>query len=449
MWPLPMFHQLQVYYVSTSTKSQNMKQLATLALVAILLGSQSFAAFAQTLSPYEKRIVDYIDQHNGEAVSFLESIVNIESPTEDQAGVKSVGMIFKKEFESLGMTTKWIDMPPEMKRAGNLLAETSGKSGKRILLLGHIDTVLRGERFRLDGKRAYGTGINDMKGGDVVILQALKALDAVGALKDRRIIVMLTGDEESSGKPMSISRGDMVEAAKRSDAALSFEGAVRNTATVGRRGASSWRLEVEAKTGHSSGIFKDTAGNGAIFESARILDQFYQTVRGEKYLTFNPSLIVGGTTAELAEAKGSATGKSNVIPAKVIVTGDLRFISKEQLESARQKMRDIVAKSLPGASAKITFEDGLSAMTPMDGNYALLKRLDQVSQDLGFGKVEALDPGDRGAGDIGEIATIVPGLDGLGIDSGANAHALGEWTNIDSLPLQTKRAALLIYRLTR
>ena len=427
-----------------------MKQIVTFILITVFFGFQvTPAALAQTLNPDEKRIVDYIDQHNGEAVSFLESIVNIESPTEDLAGVRNVGMVFKREFENLGFSTKWIDMPPEMKRAGNLLAETNGKSGKRILLLGHIDTVLHGERFRRDGNKAYGTGINDMKGGDVVVLQALKALNSVGALKDRQIIVMLTGDEENSGKPMSVSRGEMIDAAKRSDAALSFEAAVRNTATVGRRGASSWRLEVEAKTGHSSGIFKESAGNGAIFEAARILDQFYQTLRGEKYLTFNPSVIVGGTTAELANAQGSATGKSNVIPAKVIVSGDLRFISEEQKEAARQKMRDIVAKSLPGASAKITFEDGLPAMTPNEGNYELLIQLDKVSQDLGFGKVEALDPGDRGAGDIGAISGIVPGLDGLGIDSGGNSHAPGEWTNIDSLPMLTKRAAILIYRLTR
>ena len=427
-----------------------MKQIVTFILITVFVSFQvAPAALSQALNPEEKRIVDYIDQHNGEAVSFLESIVNIESPTEDLAGVRNVGMVFKREFENLGFSTKWIDMPPEMKRAGNLLAETSGKGGKRILLLGHIDTVLHGERFRRDGNKAYGTGINDMKGGDVVIVQALKALNSVGALKDRQIIVMLTGDEENSGKPMSISRGEMIDAAKRSDAALSFEAAVRNTATVGRRGASSWRLEVEAKTGHSSGIFKESAGNGAIFEAARILDQFYQTLRGEKYLTFNPSVIVGGTTAELANAQGSATGKSNVIPAKVIVSGDLRFISEEQKEAARQKMRDIVAKSLPGASAKITFEDGLPAMTPNEGNYELLIQLDKVSQDLGFGKVEALDPGDRGAGDIGAISGIVPGLDGLGIDSGGNSHAPGEWTNIDSLPMLTKRAAILIYRLTR
>ena len=177
-------------------------------------------------------------------------------------------------------------------------------------------------------------------------------------MKDTQIMVMLTGDEENSGKPMSISRGDMIEAAKRSDAALSFEATVRNTATVGRRGASSWRLEVEAKTGHSSGIFKESAGNGAIFEASRILDQFYQTLRGEKYLTFNPSIIVGGTTAELANAQGSATGKSNVIPAKVIVSGDLRFISEGRKKPLDRKCAISCRRSLPGTSAKITFEDG-------------------------------------------------------------------------------------------
>src|SRR5260221_12371427 len=159
-----------------------------------------------------------------------------------------------------------------------------------------MDSVVRGEALRRDGNTAYGTGISDMKGGDVIILFALKALQDAGLLKDTRMIVMLTGDEENSGHPAEISRGDMVAAAKRSDLALSFENTVRNTGTVGRRGASSWTLEVEAKTGHSSQIFRDSMGNGAIFEASRILNEFRETLSKEKYLTFNPSLFVGGTT---------------------------------------------------------------------------------------------------------------------------------------------------------
>jgi glutamate carboxypeptidase len=417
--------------------------------VALLLAVLSCAyASAQKLSADEEKFASYIDAHKQEAIALLETVVNIESPTENLAGVKQVGMVFKKELESLGLTAKWIDMPAEMKRAGHLLAQTNGTKGKRLLLLGHIDTVLRGEKFRREGDRAFGTGSADMKAGDVVLLYALKALHAMGALKDTRIIVMFTGDEESAGRHLEISRRDMVAAAKDSDLALSFEAAVGSRATVGRRGSSSWTLEVAGKTGHSAGIFREDAGSGAIFEAARIINQFYEAMHKEKYLTFNPSVIVGGTEAMLNETTGTATGKTNVIPARVIVLGDLRFISEEQKEAARAKMREIVLRGLPGAAAKITFEDGYPAMTPSEGNYALLKELDQVSQDLGFGKVEALDPGERGAGDIAFVSHLIPGLDGLG-GKGGGAHAPGEFVDLESLPMLTKRAALLIYRLTR
>ncbi|MGI9068083.1 MAG: M20/M25/M40 family metallo-hydrolase [Pyrinomonadaceae bacterium] len=420
--------------------------LIALALAFITLSGAS--SHAQKISADEQRIIDYVDSHMGEAIITLESVVNIESPSEDIAGVKQVGMVFKRELESLGLTAKWIDMPAEMNRAGHLVAATKGTKGKRLLLLGHIDTVLRGEKFRREGNRAFGTGSSDMKAGNVVLLYALKALNATGALKDTRVTVMFTGDEESVGRPIEIARRDMLAAAKDSDLALSFEGTVGNTATVGRRGSSNWTLEVQARTGHSAGIFGESMGSGAIFEAARIVNQFYETLHNEKYLTFNPSVIVGGTEASLDGPTGAATGKTNVVAAKAIVRGDLRFISEAQKEAARAKMREIVARSLPRASSKISFDDGYPAMTPSDGNYALLKEMDQVSQDLGFGKIEALDPGARGAGDIAFVSHLIPGLDGIGA-SGGGAHAPGESVDLESLPKLTKKAALLIYRLTR
>ncbi|CAN5602391.1 M20 family metallopeptidase [soil metagenome] len=404
--------------------------------------------YAQKISAEEQKIIDYIDSQTKSAVSLLEKTVNIESPTENLAGIKQVGMIFKNEFESLGFAAKWIEMPAEMKRAGHLLAEKTGTKGKRVLLLGHLDTVLYGEKFRREGNKAYGTGVSDMKAGNVVLFYALKALQATGMLKDANVTVLLTGDEEDSGTPVEISRRDMIAAAKRSDLVLSFENGGSNIATVARRGYSDWQLEVTAKTGHSSGIFKESMGSGAIFEAARIVNQFYETLRGEKYLTFNPAIIAGGTELEIKDAGITATGKGNVVPARVIVRGDLRFISEQQKETARAKMREIVARSLPGTSAKITFRDEIPAMSPTTGNYALLKHLDEVSQDLGFGKIEALDPGERGAGDISYVADLLPGLDGLGA-TGGNAHARGEYADLESLPRQIKRAALLIYRLTR
>ena len=406
------------------------------------------AIFSQNLSAEEKGIVTYIDANSEAAVSLLEKTVNIESPTENLAGNKEVGMVFKRELEAIGFDAKWIEMPAEMKRAGHLIAEKKGGKGKRILLLGHLDTVLKGEKFRREGNTAFGTGISDMKAGNIILLYALKALHNSGALKDANVIVLLTGDEENSGEPVETSRGDMIDAAKRSDIVLSFENGGNGIATVARRGISDWTLEVTAKTGHSSGIFKETMGSGAIFEASRIVNQFYETLRQEKYLTFNPSLFVGGTEAEVSEHNGRANGKTNVVAARAIVRGDLRFISKDQEDMARNKMREIVSKNLPGATAKITFFDGIPAMAPTEANYALLKQLDQASRDLGFGEIKPLDPGDRGAGDISFVTHLIPGLDGLGA-IGGRAHASGEFVDLGTMPQQTKRAALLIHRLTR
>lgn len=415
----------------------------------LILSFCTFAVSAQKLNADEQKIVDYIDRHNSDALELLETSVNIESPTENIAGVRSVGSLFGNELEALGMKVSWLDLPPEMKRAGHLLAENKGTQGKRLLILGHLDTVLHGEKYRAEGPIAYGTGVGDMKGGDVIIVQALKALQAAGVLKDTRIIVLLTGDEEDSVEPVEVSRGAMIAAARASDYALSFESTVTNTVTVGRRGSSSWTLEVDAKTGHSGQIFREGMGDGAIFEASRILNEFRQTLAGEKYLTFNASLFLGGTTVDAKDTDGSASGKTNVVPAKVVVHGDLRFISEKQKQMARDKMTEIVAKSLPGTKAAITFKDGMPAMTPNEGNYALMRQLDSVSQDLGFGKIVALDPGERGAGDIAFVSDIVSGLDGIGIGGSRNAHAKGESAQIDTLPALTKRAAILIYRLTR
>jgi len=342
-------------------------------------------------------------------------------------------------------------MPAEMKRAGHLFVEKKGTKGKRLLLIGHLDTV-----FELDSpfqtwvdqdSTALAPGANDMKGGDVIILYALRALQESGVLKDAQIIVALHGDEENGGDPESISRGDIIEAAKRSDLALAFETATGfGYGTVARRGNSSWMLNVKGKRAHSSGVFSKNVGAGAIYETARILQDFYEQLP-EQYLTFNPGVIVGGSSASLDGANGTASGKINVVAETAIVKGDLRFISEEQKEKAHQKMRDIVAKHLPQTDATITFEDGIPSMPPTDGNYKLLGELSKTSVDLGMGEVKPWDPGQRGAGDIAYVAPLVSGIDGLGA-MGRGAHSLNETIDKRTFKDLTKRAAILIYRLT-
>jgi len=410
-----------------------------LALVPLLL-----------LTSTEQKIVAAVDARAAQTVSLLERSVNIRSATENTAGVRAVGDLFANELKDIGFKTTWIDMPPEMKRAGHLFAEIKGTKGKRILLIGHLDTVLEGQPFVREGKLASGNGGEDMKGGDVIVIAALRALQEAGALKDRQIIVAFTGDEEDPGRPLDVARRDLIDAAKRSDAALAFEASVGDTATVARRGFTSWRLDVTAPTGHSGGIFNESSGSGAVFELARILNAFYEKIRGEENLTFNPSVVVAGTDITFDEEakRGTAFGKTNVIAGHAVAEGDLRFLTNEQRERVKDAMRAIVKASLPRASATITFADEYPAMAPTEANYALLRTLDQVSRDLGYGPVPALEPSKRGAGDVSFVAPVVSGLDGLGAH-GNGSHTPDERVDLDSLPMLIKRTALLIYRLTR
>lgn len=417
---------------------------------ALVVSLGCVAAARADLHPAEADIARHAAAGQAAAEALLARVVDIESPTENIAGVRAVGDAFAAELRAIGFRTRWIELPPGMKRAGHLVAETGGTRGKRLLLLGHLDTVLAGERFRREGTRAYGTGTADMKGGVVVMVQALQALHAAGALEDRRITVLLTGEEEDAGMPLAVSREPMRELARQSDAALSFEAAIDGTATIGRRGINSWTLETTGETGHSSGIFGKERGSGAVYEAARILAAFQAELGSEKYLTINPSLIVGGTKTALDDYRGTAEGKTNVIAPVAIARGDIRYISLEQERVAVERMQAIVARHLPRTAATLRFDDGAyPPMTPTPGNEALLQALDGASRDLGLGPVAALDPADRGAGDIGFISHLLPSLDGLGSGGGGNSHAPGEFTGLDTMTPMAQRAAVLIYRLTR
>jgi glutamate carboxypeptidase len=421
----------------------------------LLLATTPSFSSAQLLSPIEGRILEYIDSTTEEAVALLEQVVNINSGTMNQEGVREVGQVFRSELDALGFQTRWISMD-RVDRAGHLIAERRGNRGKSLLLIGHLDTVFEKDspfqQFERSGTVAKGPGVEDMKGGNVVILYALKALKAVRALEDVSITVFLTGDEEDTGDPLSLSRRDLLDAARRNDVALGFEGGVGGigTATVARRGFTGWELQVTGRPGHSSLIFKEDFGSGAIYEASRILKNFYDELRGEEYLTFSPGIILGGTTAQYdpVQSRGDAFGKTNVIPDTVVVAGDLRFISEEQREKAKTRMRAIVAKSLPHTSATVTFQDSYPAMSPTPGNYALLEKLDKVSRALGYGPVEAVDPGQRGAADVSFAAPYLDALDGLGV-VGSGGHTVEETMDLSSLPLMAKRAAIFIYQLTQ
>jgi glutamate carboxypeptidase len=443
-----------MYFVSNLAvvTSHYMRKIQLLFAALLSVGLIS----GQSLNDTEKKIVQYINQHIPEAEALLEKSVNINSGTLNKAGVRKVGDLYAAAFQKAGFTTEWVSLPDSLNRAGHLVATRTGKKGKKIFIIGHLDTVFEPDMpfspfTRLNDSTATGQGANDMKGGDVIALLALQALHANHLLDDATIVVYFTGDEEKAGQPTSVSRKDFIERAKTCDVALAFEGAagLHNVATA-RRGSSGWKLQVTARTGHSSGIFSNSAGYGAIYEASRILNSFREQLSTEKYLTFNPGLIIGGSEMNYDEtkAKGEAIGKTNIISPSVVVTGDLRFLTESQKENARNKMRSIVEQHLTGTNASIFFQDGIPAMEPTKGNEQLLQLLDKTTHDMGLGATQAGDPGSRGAGDISYVARYVDCLDGLGA-SGRGAHAPGETINLKEMPVLAQRAALLIYRLTQ
>ena len=412
--------------------------------------------FSGGLNNAEKKIQKYVEKHTEEAIRLLEKVVNINSGTLNIEGNKTVGKVFQTQLDQLGFNTYWVTYPATIKRSGHLFAEMRGGKGKKIVMVGHLDTVFEPDspfqKFTRDGNTAYGPGVADMKGGDVSMIYAMKALDNVGVLKDLNLTLVFIGDEEKTGGPPSIVRKELIEAGKWANIGLGFEGAHgMNTGTVARRSSSSWILTTTGIQGHSSQIFKEKLGYGAIFEASRIVNAFREELVGEEYLSFNPGNIVGGTDVDYdpVTARGTTYGKTNVVSQSVTVHGGIRAISAEQLDKAMANMKDIAAQNLPGSTAKIEFKTSYPPMAPTKANYALLDKFESVNVDLGYGKLEPLDPGKRGAADISFVAPHVDAsLAGMGPD-GSGEHSENESLDLTSFPKTTARAAILIYRLTR
>jgi glutamate carboxypeptidase len=424
----------------------------------VLLASALLAASpaAAALRPAEQRMVATVDAERDRTVSLLERWVDQNSGTMNRAGVSAVRDMVEPEFRQLGFKTEWIDMSGS-DRAGHLVARHTGsRRGKRLLLIAHLDTVFEADspfqRWTRDGDRAHGPGAGDDKGGIVVIVAALRAMQAAGTLKQANVTVFMTGDEEDAGSPLAVSRRDLIAEGRKADAAIDFEDLTvldgGDMGSIARRSAGSWTVTVSGHSAHSAGWGGPGVGYGANYELARILDEFRRKLPEDK-LTYNVGLMGGGQTAVLNAEKIriEATGKTNIVATTAIARGDLRAISQEQIDRVRAKMRAIVAQSLPGTKAEISFdEDSYPPMPPTDANRALLAALNGVNRDMGLAEMGELDASKRGAGDISFVAADVPGLVGLGPASWGS-HTASETVDVPSIAKQAKRAAILMSRL--
>ncbi len=406
------------------------------------------------LSPLENQIRDQVMKQQAAQLSLLKKLVNINSGTMNIPGVMRVGEIVRAQLKSLGFKTRWIYETADLHRAPTLIAERQG-TGNRLLLIGHLDTVFAAnspfKHFELQQHNAKGPGVIDDKGGIVVVLYALKSLRAVHALNNTSITIVLTGDEEDAGRPTSLSRKPLLAVAQRSDVALDVEPTITlETATVARRGISQWTIESHGNESHSATIFQQDVGDGAIFELSRILNTLRTQLEYEPNLSFNPGMVGGGTLMQYDNktAQGIVFGKQNVVAKIALAKGDVRFIDDHQKVAFKTTLTGIVNQHLPGTASTVTFEDGAPAMMATENNLKLLEKYSEVSLDLHQGPIKPYDPAKRGAADISYCASLVPAnLSGLG-PMGWGAHSVNEGIELNSLPIQTERLAILIYRLT-
>ncbi|WP_425229357.1 M20/M25/M40 family metallo-hydrolase [Sphingomonas sp.] len=398
-----------------------------------------------------------VDADAPRAEALLQRLVEQNSGTLNRDGVRAVADQVRAELTPLGFTVRWVDMAAAG-RSGHLIATHAGRrGGGRVLLIGHLDTVFEPtspfQHFaRTTETRATGPGVVDDKGGIVVIVGALRAMQAAGTLRAANIELVLTGDEERPGQPTAVARADLIAAGRRADAALEFEPLAReggrDYATVARRSGSAWELGITARTGHSAGVFGGI-GDGAIYELARILDRFRRELV-EPHATFNVGLVAGGTPAAIGPtgATASAEGKTNVIAERAVARGDLRTLTPEQDARLRSRMAVIVADHLPGTlTASFDFYDTTPPVAPTERNAALLGELNAVNRDLGLDEMPPFDPDQRGAADSGFVAADVAVLGGMGL-AGGGTHGEGEWADLGSIGRQTLRAAALISRIT-
>lgn len=442
-----------------------LNKLVTIILLSIPVFTHPLSyAFDNSLISYsglnstEQNIVIAVERLLPQTLLDLEESVNINSGSMNFKGVKQVGLLAQKQLSQLGFATQWIE-GATFNRAGHIVAkrESENPDAIKILLIGHLDTVFVNEdnpqQFtRINDTEATGPGIIDMKGGNAIIIAAMRTLSTLKIINDVSITIVLTGDEENSGKPLALSKKAIIDAALWADIALGFENGDDdiNTAMASRRGYSDWTLEVKGKPAHSSQIFTEEIGDGAIFETARILETFRRELSTKENLTFNPGMIIGGTSIVHNEglSSGTALGKSNVIAQASKVTGDIRALSSKQLAIAQRTMHNIVRDNLNHTQATLTFESGYPPMALTSGNRKLLAEYSKVSKDLGYNAVRAANPRNAGAADISFAAAhVVMSLDGLGL-MGRGSHTNEEVADLTSLAKNIEKTAILIYRLS-
>jgi glutamate carboxypeptidase len=373
----------------------------------------------------ERALLAYLRTRQTAMVRLLEAFVRAESPTDAKVAVDRFGRLVAGECRRRGAHVEVL----RQKNAGDHLrvpwpAAKPTPARGQILVLGHLDTVyplgtLRTMPFRLSRGRAFGPGTFDMKGGLVIALFAVEALQKLHILPSRPLVFLWTSDEETGS---ATSRTIIEREARRSEAVLVLEpaGGPDGKLKTRRKGVGTAELIVTGRAAHAG--LDPQGGINAVQELALQIARIAQFNDARRGTTISPTQIEGGT-------------RSNVIPASARVVLDLRAESVAEMRKLERRLKTL-RPILPGA--KLEVRGGFSR-PPLErsASAALFLRAQEAARTLGF-SVDEISVGGGSDGNF-TAALGIPTLDGLGA-VGEDPHSTNENVNVSALP---ERAALL------
>jgi len=361
-----------------------------------------------------------------------EDVCNIESPTDDKAGVDAVGAYLTEIASRQG----WVVESAHMEVSGDPLCFTLNPDapGKAVVFSGHMDTVHPKGFFgyppvRIEDGCIHGPGVNDCKGGVVASLLAAHALQNIGFDK-RPVKIILQSDEENGSRTSNKATVQwMGEKAMGCEAFLNAEGYTPGYLTVQRKGILRYEINVTGRADHSS---RCDRGINAIEVMAPIVLALSHC-KDPAAITCNCGVISGGTVA-------------NSVPARCTMVVDFRFATAEQKQQIRQIMKDVTAvPSIEGAVVEYSQISYRTAMERARRNLDLAQRISEIFVASGLPAVEPrVMPAGSDASDISAMG--IPTVDSVGV-RGPGGHSIREHSELKALPDSAKRLASVAYML--
>jgi glutamate carboxypeptidase len=375
-----------------------------------------------------RELESWLDERNGEMLDLLGRIVSVNSHTTNKAGVDRVAAIIARAAQDLGLAVETV---PGGEYGDHLVARTPacGRGGGQVLFCGHMDTVFTESsgftEFRIEGGKAFGPGVIDMKGGLVVGLYALRALEELG-LADDLPAAFIFNSEEEIGSPSSA--GLIRREAEKSLFALVFEcGGMNGEVATGRKGKTTYIMDVHGRAGHAgeAGGVKPSA----VLELAEKIIALEALNDPERGVSVNVGQVSGGSGP-------------NIVAAEATAMIDTRFRTRTDGETLAKAITGIAEKPvIPGTVCELTNASSRPAMEASPGSRALFEIAGSQAGLLGARLSEEFRGGVSDANLIADAG--VPVLDGMG-PCGEHDHSPREYMVISSLAERTALTALTV-----